>query len=316
LALFWSVPVLLIGAGTVGYRVLDRWPWFEAFYLAVMTLTSLGHGPDHVLSPASRVLKIVLALGGIWTIAVAATQLLGMFLTGELRAFTREWQMKRRVESLEQHVVVCGYGPVGRRLCADLADAGVEVVVIDRQAAALEAAGQAGLHLVLGDATTDLALKSAGLERARALVAVTGSDADNLLITMTARQLCPGMTIVSSGHDDGTMPKLLRAGATMAASPAAIAGDHLASAVLRPAVLEADVEMKEQLVRPGSSLDGKTVRAAGLRGHGGHILVAIKRHDGSLAFDPADDAPIGAGDTLITLSQRDHGEGPDAFAHS
>jgi voltage-gated potassium channel len=146
---------------------------------------------------------------------------------------------------------------------------------------------------------------------------VTGSDADNLLITMAARQLRPEMTIVSSGHDEGTMPKLMRAGATRAEWPDAIAGDRMASAVLRPAASEAqvDVEMEEQLVHAGSSFDGKTVRTSGLREHRGHILVAIKRRDGSLAFDPGDDATIGAGDTLITLSQREHQKGSGAFAH-
>lgn len=314
--MYWSVPFVLIGAGTVGYRLIDRWPWFDSFYLSVMTLTSLGHGNDIALSHASRVLKIVLALGGIWTIAVAATQLLGMFLTGELRDYARRWRVARRIGALEGHVIVCGYGRVGRHVCADVAGAGVAVVAIDRLPEALEAARLAGLYPISGDATTDEALKNAGIDRARALIAVTDSDADNLFITMAARELRPYMTIVSSGRDAGTMPKLRRAGATWAEWPDAIAGDHMASEVLRPAVAEADVEMKEQLVRPGSSYDGTTVRASGLREQRGNILVAIKRHDGSLAFDPGDDAPIGAGDTLITLCRRAHDKGPHAFAHS
>jgi voltage-gated potassium channel len=314
--LYWSVPFVFIGAGTVGYRLIDRWPWFDSFYLSVMTLTSLGHGSDHALSHASRVLKIALALGGIWTIAVAATQLLGMFITGELRDFARRWRVGRRIGALEGHVIVCGYGRVGRHVCADVVGGGVAVVVIDRRPEALEAARLAGLLSMSGDATTDEALRSAGIDRARALIAVTGSDADNLFITMAARQLRPHMTIVSSGRDANTMLKLRRAGATWAEWPDAIAGDRLAADVLRPAVVEADVEMKEQLVGAGSSYDGKTVKTSGLREHRGDILVAIKRPDGSLAFDPGDDAPIGAGDTLITLSRRQHQEGSGAFAHS
>ena len=316
LALYWSLPLVLIGFGTVGYRLIGRWSWFDSFYVAVITLTSMGHTSEYTVSLAGRVLTIALALGGIWTIALAATQVVGMILTGELRDFVRKQRMEKRIGALEQHVIVCGYGRVGRHICADLAAAGVAAVVIDRQAAALEAARQVGVHPVLGDATTDAALRGAGIDRARALVAVTDSDTDNLLITMAARQLRPVMTIVSSVRDGRLTPKLLRAGATRAAWPDAIAGGHMALAVLRPAALDADVEMEEELVRPGSSFDGKTVRTSGLRDRRGRILVAIKRRDGSFAFDPADDAPIGAGDTLITLSRRVHEKGSDALALS
>jgi voltage-gated potassium channel len=305
LAVYWSVPLAFIVAGTVGYRVVERWHWFDAFYVAVITLTSMGHATEYAFSRGGRLLTVSLALGGIWTIAVAATQLLGMILTGELRGFAQRRRMEKRIAALEQHVIVCGFGRVGHRLCADLTEAGVPVAVIDRRDGALEAARQVGAHLVLGDATTDAALTTAGIDRARAVVAVTGSDADNLLITMTARQLRPQMTILSSAHDEGTMPKLLRAGATGGASPAAIAGHHLAAALLHPAALAAAVELQEQVVRPGSAFDGKTVRTSGLRSRNGHILVAIKRADGSLSFDPEDDAPIGAGDTLLTLCRHE-----------
>jgi voltage-gated potassium channel len=157
---------------------------------------------------------------------------------------------------------------------------------------------------VLGDATTEDALTAARIDRARAVIAVTDGDPDNLLITLTARQLRPDMPIVATAEDESTMPKLRRAGATRATSPDAIAGGRIASAVLRPAVLQAGVEMDEELVRPGSVFDGKTVKASGLRDRRGPILVAIKRFDGSLVFNPEDDAPIGAGDTLIMLRQR------------
>jgi voltage-gated potassium channel len=314
LLLFWSLPVVLIGVGTLGYRVIERWPWFDSLYVTVVTLTSMGYGDKHAPSIAGRVLTIGLALGGISTIAVAATELLGMFITGELRDFWGRWRMGKRIDALEHHVIVCGYGQVGQHVCADLLEASVPVVAIDRSAAPLEAARDAGVHLVVGDATSDAALRSAGIDRARALVAVAGADADNVLITMTARLLRPLMTIVSSVEDDSTVPKLVRAGATRTASPAAIAGGRMAQAVLRPSVLDADLEMEEQLVGPGSALDGKTVGTSGLRARRGQILVAIKRRDGRLAFDPEDDAPVDAGDTLITLCRR--GQGSDAFALS
>lgn len=314
--MYWAVPCALIVIGTIGYRMIDRSSWFDGFYSAVITLTSIGHGDEHVVSVASRVLTVVLALGGIWTIATAATQVLGLLLTGELRDFMGTRRMEKHLSTLEQHVIVCGYGGIGQHVCADLVAAGLEVVAIDRTATAFEATAQEGVHPVVGDATTDSVLLETRVDHARALVAVTESDPENLLITLTARQLCPAMPIVSTAGDEGTMPKLRRAGATRVTSPDAIAGDSIASAVLRPAVLDADVEMDEQLVRAGSALDGTTVKTSGLRERRGHILVAIKRHDGSLAFDPEDDAPIEAGDTLIMLSRREHDGGRDAFGLS
>lgn len=319
LLLFWSLPPALVGVGTVGYRITESWSWFDALYVAVITLTSLGAADKHAFSVPGRVLTIALALGGVSTVAVAATELLGMIVTGELRDYVGKLRMRKRIDALEEHVIVCGYGHVGQHVCADLLAAGVPVVAVDRQAAALEAAPGAGVNPLVGDASADATLRAAGIDRARALVAVTGGDADNVLVTMTARLLRPLMTIVSSVQDEATAPKLLRAGATRTASPAAIAGGRMAQAVLHPSVIDADLEMEEQLIDPGSPLDGKTVGTCGLRGRRGHILIAIKRRDGRLAFDPDDDAPVDAGDTLITLCRRgEHAprgpEGAHAFA--
>jgi voltage-gated potassium channel len=301
LLLFASVPTALLGLGTVGYRLIERWPWFDAFYVAVITLTSIGSGQKYAASVPGRTLTIVLAITGISTVAVAATEMLSTIVTGELRDFMGKRRMGRRIGALEQHVIVCGYGHVGEHVCVDLQAGGVPVVAIDRRTEALEAARTAGALPVLGDATADAVLRQAGIERARALIAVAGNDADNVLITVTARLLRPDLPIVARAEEEATVAKLLRAGATRTARPHAIAGGRMAQAVLRPTVLDADLQMEERLVSPGSPLDGRTVGSSGLRSRRGLILVAIKHPDGRLAFNPEDDAPVAAGDTLITL---------------
>jgi voltage-gated potassium channel len=234
--------------------------------------------------------------------------------------------MGRRIEALERHVIVCGFGRVGRHVCADLLGCGVPFVVIDRLDAALAAAREAGAHPLRGDATADATLRQAGIERARALIAVAGTDPDNVLITMTARLLRPTLPIVARAEEEATVPKLLRAGATRTVSPHAIVGGRVAQAVLRPAVLDfieaatgkesPDLEMEEQLVQPGSPLDGKTVGDSGLRSRPGLILVAIKRRDGQLAFNPGDDTRVTSGDTLITLGRPEQVARADALALS
>jgi voltage-gated potassium channel len=329
---FGSVPVFLIGFGTLGYRLLEGWSWFYSFYVSVITLTSIGYGERNPLSTSGRVFTMVLALGGISAVAVAATELLSTIITGELRDFWDKWRMGRRIEALDQHVIVCGYGHVGQHVCAELLGAGAAVVVIDRRDPALATASDAGALVVLGDASADATLSRAGIARARALVAVAGTDSENVLITMTARLLCPLLPIVSRAEEETAVPKLERAGATRTVTPDAIAGGLMAQAVLRPAVLDliedatgqghagsqkhVHMQMEEQLVHPGSPLDGKTVGTSGLRSRVGLILVAIKRRDGHMAFNPEDDAPVAAGDTLITLGSREQLGRADALALS
>src|SRR5581483_5017454 len=153
-------------------------------------------------------------------------------ITGELRDFWDRRRMARRIDALERPVIVCGYGHVGQHVCAGLLGGGVPIVVIDRRDAALAAARDAGAHALLGDATADATLNRAGIQRARALIAVAGTDPDNILITMTARLLCPALPIVARAEDESVVPKLLRAGATRTVSPHVIAGGRMAQDAL------------------------------------------------------------------------------------
>jgi len=312
-----GLPTLLIVGGTFGYRWIERWPWFYSFYVSVITLTSIGYSERNPLSTAGRVFTMVLALGGISTVAFAASELISTIVRGELRAFWEGWRMAKRIGSLESHVIVCGYGYVGRRVCADLLDGGVGVVVVDREDGAVAAARNVGAHSFLGDASVESTLIGAGIRRARALIAATGADPDNVLVTMTARMLTPRLLIVARAEDDAMVPKLRHAGANLTVSPNAVAGGWMAEAVLRPATFDLigdgagngrrNLRLEEQLVRPGSRLDGKTVGTSGFRSRGGPILIAIRRRDGKLAFNPDDDTAVAAGDTLITLGSREQG---------
>src|SRR5262249_34282128 len=157
---------------------------------------------------------MVLAVGGVSIFALAGSQLLSLIVTGALRDSRNERRMEKRIAALRDHVIVCGYGDVGRRVCADLIEAGGSVLVGGRQPEPLTGASKAGAYSVLGDATTDGTLGHAGIEHARALIAVAGTDAENVLITMTARLLRSGLRIVARVEEDATVSKLMRAGAT------------------------------------------------------------------------------------------------------
>jgi voltage-gated potassium channel len=326
LLVYGSVPAVLIGTGTVGYRLIEGWPWFYSFYVSTITLTSIGYGERNPLSDGGRLFTLILAVGGIFMFAIAVTELLSIVITGELRDVWDRWRMRRRLAALRQHVIVCGYGHVGEHVCAGLLRAGASVVVVDRLDAPLTAAAKGGAYSLQGDATTDDTLTRAGIQRARALISVAGSDADNVLITMTARLLRPELPIVARAEDAATLPKLQRAGATRTVSPHALAGDRMAQAVMYPAVLDlledpaadghVELRMEEHVVLPGSPLDGQTVGTSGLRSGSGPILVAIKRRDGRVAFNPQDETAVAAGDTLITLGSPEQLRHADALALS
>jgi voltage-gated potassium channel len=308
---FASVPVVLIAAGTIGFHLIERWEWFDALYATVTTVTSIGYEGKYPLTSLGRIFTMALAIGGIFTIAAAAAELLGIIITGEFRDYREKRRMRRRIERLEHHIIVCGHGQVGQSVCRGLKDSGVPFVVVDRQVEAIAAARDRDALSVLGDATADATLADAGIGRARALIATAGADPENVLITMTARLLAPTLPIVARAKEETTVPKLLRAGATRTISPHAVVGGRLAQAVLRPAVLDLfqvatserypEIQVEEQLVDPGGPLDGKTVGTSGLRSQA-QLVVAIKQRDGRVIFNPGTDMRVAGGDTLITLT--------------
>lgn len=305
-----AVPLVLIVIGTVGYIALEGWSWFDALYMAVITLMTIGYGEVHPLSQAGRTFTMILALLGATTLAAAATYVLRFIVSGELnQAFGRQ-RMQRALENVTDHVIICGYGRIGRRVAEELATAGVPVVVVDREEARL-----ANTPLwVAGDVTRDETLKRAGIARARALVAAVPSDADNLYVTMSARLLNARVTIVARAEAEGTEEKLIRAGATRVISPTAIGGQRVVQAVLRPAVLDfidlatksqhLELQMEQAMVQPGSKLDGVSVGEASLRERCDVLVVAIQRADGKMQFNPPPDARLSQGERLVVLGNR------------
>jgi voltage-gated potassium channel len=319
-----TVPLALIALGTLGYRVAEGWPLFDALYMAVTTLTTIGYGEVHPLHAGGRVFTMVLALGGIFTLFFVTAEFLRAVIGGELSSHLGRHRMEKKIATLAGHNIVCGYGRVGRQVCEEFAAAGVPFVVIDRSGERLTDFDLAGGHALVGDAAEDEVLRKAGIERARALVVVVASDADNVFITMSARLLSDKVTIVARAEEAATVPKLLRAGASRVVSPHAIGGGRIAQAVLRPAVLDfievatrsehLDLQLEELPVAAGSGLDGRTIAATGVRGEIGLILVAVKQAGGHMLFNPPDAAGLTAGDTLIVLGKREQLDRADRLA--
>jgi voltage-gated potassium channel len=309
------VPLLLMTIGTAGYMRIEHWRFLEALYMTVITITTVGFGEVHPLHSEGRVFTIALSLVGVFTLLYAATAAIRAIVSGEVRGDIGRQRMERTLLELKDHVIVCGFGRMGRFVCAEFSASGQPFVVVDKAAPALEGFQMPHGIALAGDATSDGVLRRAGIERARVLVSVTASDADNMYITMSARLLNEKLLIVSRAEDQATQKKLLRAGANRVVAPYVIAGQTVVQAVERPTALSflelatrsdyRELQIEETEVKPGSGLAGARLDDAHLRREMGITVVAIKKPDGRMIFSPSPEVVLEPGDILICLGHRD-----------
>ena len=310
-----ALPVVLIGIGAVGYHLLEGWSLGDALYMTVITVSTVGFKEVGELSPAGRVFTMLLIMGGVSAVFYAGTEIIRTVLEGHLFGdMIRRQRMERSLAELSGHFIICGLGRMGHLVCTEFSSHRLPFVVIERDPALVEEFKVPFGIAVNGDATSDQALRRAGVDRARCLVTVVASDADNLYITMSARLLNENLYIVARSADEGAAEKLKRAGASRVVSPYVIGGHRVAQAVLRPAVVDfielatrsehLELQMEEVAIRQGSRLAGRDLKGSQIRQDFGIIIVAIKRADGRMVFNPAPDAILSEGDVLITLGHR------------
>jgi voltage-gated potassium channel len=309
------IPILLVVGGTLGYYIIEpEYTLFDSLYMTVITLTTVGYAEVHELSTAGRVFTIVLLLLGVFTLFFAGTELIRFVVSGEVNELFGRRLMERNLAAIHDHIIICGYGRMGRYVSLEFSRQGLPFVVIDRSPDLLKDFRLGGGLPVVGDATSDEVLKRAGVDRARALVAAAPSDADNLYITMSARLMNAKLFIVSRAETEEAEQKLLRAGADRVVAPYALGGSKVTQAVLRPTVLDfielatrtehLELQIEETQVVPGSQLAGTTLSASRVRQDLGLIIVAVKKRDGGMIYTPSPETIMEGGDTLIALGRR------------
>lgn len=303
----------VIVVGTVGYIVIEGWPVFDAFYMTVTTVTTVGYQEIHPLSPAGRVFTIVLIISGVGTLFYVLGNIARLLLEGELRAIFGRYRTEGKMKTVKNHYIICGYGRMGKRICKELRAKPLPFVVIDKNPEVIAALQREGGMAVEGDATQDDVLIRAGIERAKGVVSVVNTDTENLYIVLTARGLNKNLYIVARAGDEGSEHKLMRAGANRVSSPYHIGGMQMAQAVIRPAVMDflelatqsehLDLQMEELTVEQGSRFDGRSPCDCGLDEDRGLVLIAVKRTSGHLEFNPGSKVLLAEGDKLIVLGQ-------------
>ncbi len=275
---------LIVLAGTVGYMAIEGWAAFDALYMTVITLTTVGFLEVHPLSTSGRVLTMVLVVTGVATFFYLATAFAEYAIGGALTGKLRSRRMERRIQKLTGHYIVCGYGRVGEQVIRDLEQQGQSVVVVESTEGAVARLEDRHPHL-LGDATDEAVLAAAGIARAKGLVAATGDDAANIVTTLTARAMNAGLTIVARSDNDTSEPKLLRAGATRVISPYRIAGRRIATQLLHPSVTDfldlvmhshsLELWLKDVVVEAGSAIEGRTLGDLRLQDDLGVNILAV-----------------------------------------
>ncbi len=303
--------VLILLVGTTGYVILEGWPILDALYMTIITITTVGFGEVNVVSSAGRIFTIFIIFVGMGIMAYSLGMVAQFMVETQVRSILGRRKLGRELRSIKNHYIVCGFGRIGKIISHGLKSQGIPFVVIDQSPESKEILEEQDIPHIIGDATSDDILLEAGIERAKGLISVVLSDADNLFITMTARGLNPNLFILSRADEEATEKKLMRAGANRVVLPYLIGGMRMVHTILRPAVMdfidftmqEKNIELKleELLVGERSGLNGKSLINSGIRRDMNVIIVAIRKKGGEMIFNPSSETVIEAGNTLIAL---------------
>lgn len=310
------VLLLLNLVGTVFYVLIEGWSWVDAFYMTVITIATVGFGEVQTLSPIGRIFTVVLIYMGIGTATTALTNAAAIALGPLLWGTLQERRMRRMIEELKQHYIVCGYGRMGRQIITDLKARNEAFVLLDADPNLAEHLLDKDIPFIIGDATNDDTLYAAGIARARGLVAALNSDAANLMTVLTARELNPRIFIVARVVQVETENKLRRAGANRVVNPYQIGGHRMSLSLLRPAVhdfldhifhfgSERNIDIGQIHVKPASRFEGKTIASTALRDQYNVSILAIKEPTGKLEITPNPNTLLRAHSQLIVIGPPD-----------
>jgi voltage-gated potassium channel len=291
----------LIVAGTVGFVITEGVSVWLAFRWTLDTVATVGSiPPPHDL--AGQVLIVVLIVLGVGTLFYALVTATEFLVAGHLSGLLDERRTQRMIDALSDHYVICGFGRVGRQVARDLRAANAKYVVVDEDPENRELAAAVGVRFIEGRPSDDEMLRAAGIERAKAVLACVDSDAENIFITLTARELRDDIAIVARASVEDSDKKLRRAGADRVISPYKASGSEMARFALHPQVTGAidvapEYRMEEIEVMPGAAGEGKSVGDV----RGGSVIVALRRPDGAVQVQPPGDAVLQAGDVLVAM---------------
>ncbi|PMP98128.1 MAG: potassium channel protein [Thermodesulfobacterium geofontis] len=308
------ISILVLGVitfGTVGYITIENMDILNALYMTVITVATVGFKEVKDLSKAGKIFTILLIFSGFGVFAYAMTIGAKILIEGEIREVFKKRKMKKEIDALKNHYIICGYGRMGKILSKEFKANKVNFVVIEKFEENVK--DEEGILYLIGDATKDEILKEAGIERAKGIISLLPSDAENLYVVISARFLNPKIYIVARATDEEAKNKLKMAGANKAICPYHIGGLRIANTVLRPNVVDflefatrsefTEIQIEEISISKNSKLVGKTLKDAQIGREFGIIVIGIKRADGKIEFNPSADTVIEVDDILIVIGK-------------
>jgi voltage-gated potassium channel len=308
--------VILIAIGTVGFHLIEGWDVLESFYTTVMTLTTIGYGDFAPKTHGGMLFTVTLVVSGVGTMLYTVGLVAQTMVEGRLMNLMGRGRMEKTIEKMSNHYIICGCGRIGMLIARELHAEKVPFVVMDNNAEAIQRVQDEGFVYFRGDATHDKCLIGAGIKRARGIVCVLPSDAQNLYVILTAKELNPKIWILSRSEEEASEHRLLRAGADRVMSPYTLGGSRMAMAILRPAMLDfieittrrqsLELRMDELEICEGSPLIGRSLEESEIRQRYGLIIVAVKKDSGKMIFNPVASYVIQIGDKLIALGEEDN----------
>lgn len=308
--------VCVIGAGTIGFHIIENWSWFQSFYGALMTISTIGSKPEDLLSQRGQVFNVGLMFAGLTVVGFLVGSVTAAVIQFELSSFFGRRRMEKEIARLKDHFIICGVGRVGRRIATEFAARHIPFVIIENDAARAQWAREKNFPVIVGDASNEAVLHEARIGQARGLASAVTSDAQNVYIALTARSLAPDIAIVARASEEDAESKLLKAGATAVVSPYTFAGQRIARTLMRPRVqrfIDAalspldegglDLQVEELRVSQNSPMANQTLAQADVGRRFGVIVLGIRRQNGHVEFNPGREGAAAPGDSLIAIGE-------------
>ena len=306
--------VLMILSGTIGYMLIEGWPFIDALYMTVITLSTVGFGEVQRVSSGGRIFTMVLIILGVSFVFYVAGGVIQFMMEGHIRKILGRRKLQKEIRAQKGHYIICGYGRVGTSICDILASEPVGIVVIERAPERIARLDNSNRLYVAGEATDEENLLKAGVKEARGLVAALKTDSDNVYVTLTARQLNPEIFVIARAGERKSENKLLAAGANKVVSPYNMGAHRIAQMILRPTVTDfleltlmdenRDIQMEEMPVHASSRLVDVALQDSGIRKDFNLIIVAIRRPGGDMIFNPSSQTKLQGGDTVVAIGEK------------
>ena len=304
--------VIVVG-GTTGYSLIEGWDLWDAFYMTIISVTTVGYREVHPLSRPGQAFTVVVLMFGVATVLYTFSFLMARLVEGDLQERWVRRRNRRMLDDLTHHFIICGFGRIGQIVAREFARQDEPFVIIERDAERMQAAIDLGYLAVEADASSEDVLKRVGINRARGFIAAVSTDADNVFAILTARLLRPDLFIIGRAETEDAKAKLIRAGADRVISPYQIGGLQLAQTALRPAVVDfvqlatssdnLDLNMEQVQIGEDAPLAGRSIIDANLRQRFGVVVVGIQRAGGAMEFNPPPESVMHVGDFLVVLGQ-------------